>query len=314
MKHNWLILRDSCCLSHYVPRHPAGRLPENCQQSTLRRDAGALTLNQPHARDVEPQFFGSQHAPLFGLYHDPAAGQKRRSGVVICPPLGEEIFPAHRMLRVLATQLARLGFPVLRFDYLGCGNSWADDLDVSLPTCLDSLSRAVGKVREQSGCERIVVIGLRFGGTIAGLSAAASPGLFHECVMWDPVLDGNAYLRDLQQELRETVEQHVLVTSSCDTAVSRIEAIGQRVSVAFEAQLAAISADRFASLPVDRTVLVDTSGSTLTRAAALSAGHALRQCVQLDFPDTPWKPVRASGALVPAAVLRKLTSRAEQQW
>jgi pimeloyl-ACP methyl ester carboxylesterase len=280
----------------------------------LRRDTGALTLNQSHARDADPQFFGSQHAPLFGLYHDPAAGQKRRSGVVICPPLGEEIFPAHRMLRVLATQLARAGFPVLRFDYLGCGNSWADDLDVTVSTCLDSLSRAVGRVREQSGCERIVVIGLRFGGTIAGMSAAASPGLFHECVMWDPVLDGNAYLGELQRELRETVEQHVPVTSSCDTAVSRIEAIGQRVSVAFEAQLAAISADYFASLPADRTVLVDTSGSTLARAAALSANHPLRRCVQLDFPDAPWRPVRASGALVPATVLRKLTNRAEQQW
>jgi len=271
-------------------------------------------LNQPLARDVDPQFFGSQHAPLFGLYHDPAPGLARRSGVVICPPLGEEVFPAHRMLRVLATQLARAGFPVLRFDYLGCGNSWADDLDVTIPTCLDSLSRAVGKVREQSGCERVVVIGLRFGGTIAGMSAAASPGLFHECVMWDPVLDGNAYLKELQVELRETVEQHVPVTSSCDAAVSRIEAIGQRVSVAFESQLAAISADHFASLPTDRTVLVDTSGSTLTRTAALSTGHALRQCIQLGFPDAPWKPVRASGALVPAPVLRKLTSRAEQQW
>ena len=218
------ILRDSCCLSQYVLRQPTGRLPENRQRSTLRRDKGAHTLNQPHTRDVDPQFFGSPHAPLFGLYHDPAPGQKRRSGVVICPPLGEEIFPANRMLRVLATQLARAGFPVLRFDYLGCGNSWADDLDVTVPTCLDSLSRAVGKVREQSGCERVAVIGLRFGGTIAGMSAAASPGLFHECVMWDPVLDGKAYLGELQQELRETVEQHVAVTSSRDTSVSRIEA------------------------------------------------------------------------------------------
>src|SRR5436190_7273139 len=137
---------------------------------------GAQTLIQPHARDVEPQFFGSPHAPIFGLYHAPAAGQVRRSGVVICPPLGEEIFPAHRVLRVLATQLARLGFPVLRFDYLGCGDSSGDDLDVTIPTCLESLSRAVGKARELSGCERVVAIGMRFGGTIAGLSAAASPG------------------------------------------------------------------------------------------------------------------------------------------
>ena len=275
---------------------------------------GAPTLNQPQARDVEPQFFGSQHAPIFGLYHESAAGQTRRSGVVICPPLGEEIFPAHRVLRVLATQLARLGFPVLRFDYPGCGDSWGDDLDVTVPKCLDSLSKAVGRVREQSGCERVVVIGMRFGGTIAGLSAAASPRLFHECVMWDPVLDGGAYVKHLRRELQDTVEQHVPVRSTCEAAVSRIEAIGLRVSVDFESQLAAISADHFASLPVDRTVLVDTSGSTLPRTAALSAAHALRQCVQLDFPDSRWKPVRASGPLVPAAVLRKLTSLAEQRW
>jgi pimeloyl-ACP methyl ester carboxylesterase len=238
----------------------------------------------------------------------------RRSGVVICPPLGEEIFPAHRVLRVLATQLARLGFPVLRFDYLGCGDSAGDDLDVTVAKCLESLSRAVGRVREQSGCERVVAIGMRFGATIAGLSAAASPGLFHECVLWDPVLDGDAYIEHLEREMHETIEQHVRVTSTCETAVSRIEAIGLRVSVDLESQLAAISADQFASLPVDRTVLVDTSGNTLTRTAALSEGHALRRCLQLDFPDTRWKPVRASGQLVPAAVLRKLTSLADQRW
>lgn len=271
-------------------------------------------MNQPLAREAEPQFFGSQHAPIFGLYHEPAAGRMRRSGVVICPPLGEEIFPAHRVLRVLATQLARLGFPVMRFDYLGCGDSWADDLDMTIPTCLESLSSAIARLREQSGCERVVAIGMRFGGTIAGMSAAASPGLFHECVMWDPVLEGDAYVKHLQHELRDTVEQHVRVTPTCEATVSRIEAIGLRVSVGFEAQLAAISADHFASLPADRTVLVDTSGSTLTRTATLSAGHALRQCIQVDFPDTRWKPVRANGSLVPAAVLRKLTSMAEQRW
>jgi pimeloyl-ACP methyl ester carboxylesterase len=271
-------------------------------------------LIQPHARDVEPQFFGSQHAPIFGLYHEPAAGQARRSGVVICPPLGEEIFPAHRVLRVLATQLARLGFPALRFDYLGCGDSSGDDLDVTIPTCVDSLSRAAGRLHELSGCERVVAIGMRFGGTIAGLSAAASPGLFHDCVLWDPVLDGGAYVRHLQRELLDTVEQHVFVTSTCEASVSRIEAIGMRVSRNFEAQLAAISADQFASLPIDRTVLMDTSGSTLTRTAALSEGHALRRCMQLDFPDERWNPVRAGGPLVPGTVLRKLTSLAGQRW
>jgi pimeloyl-ACP methyl ester carboxylesterase len=234
--------------------------------------------------------------------------------VVICPPLGEEIFPANRVLRVLSTQLARLGFPVLRFDYLGCGDSWADDLDVTVPTCLDSLMTAVGRVREQSGCERVVAIGLRFGGTIVGMTAAASPGLFHECILWDPVLDGGEYVDLLQRELRDTVEQHVRVTSTCDTSVSRIEAIGMRVSVGFEAQLAAISADRFASLPADRTTIVDTSGGTLPKVATLSPGHVLRQCAQLDFPETRWQPVRASGQLVPAVVLRKLTSMAEQRW
>jgi uncharacterized protein len=271
-------------------------------------------LNQSPAHEVEPQFFGSPRAPVFGLYHEPAAGQSRRSGVVICPPLGEEIYPAHRVLRVLSTQLARLGFPVLRFDYFGCGDSWADDLDVTIPTCLDSLSRAVARVRERSGCERVVVIGLRFGGTIAAMSAVASPALFHECVLWDPVLDGKEYLDQLQRELRDTVEQHVRMKPTCAPTVSRIEAIGLRVSVGFEAQLAAISPDHYAGLAADRTVLMDTSGSTLARTASLPAGHALRQCTQHDFPETRWKPVRASGQLVPAVVLRKLTSMAEQKW
>jgi pimeloyl-ACP methyl ester carboxylesterase len=273
-----------------------------------------LALNQPQSREVEPQFFGSLQSPIFGMYHFPAAGLMRRSGIVICPPLGEELFPAHRVLRVLATQLARLGFPVLRFDYLGCGDSSGDDLDVSVPTCLESLSTAVSWMREQSGQERTVAIGMRFGGTLAGMSAVASPSLFHELVMWDPVLDGGAYIKHLQQELRETVEQHVALMPTCEESVSRIEAIGLRVSVEFEAQLAAISTDHFANLPVDRTVLIDTSGNTLSRIAALPESHLLRNCVHQDFPDARWTPLRSSGPLVPAAVLRKLTSLADQRW
>lgn len=280
-----------------------------------QRRVGVLALNQPLAFDAEPQFFGYPQAQIFGLFHAPTGGQVRRSGVVICPPLGEEYFAAHRPLRVLATQLARLGFPVMRFDYLGCGDSSGDDLDVTVRSCLYSLSSAMARLRELSGCERITTIGVRFGGTIAAMSASASPRMLHECLLWDPVLDGAAYVRYLQHELHAILERHVIWRPTCEPSVSRIEAAGQRVSVEFEAQLAAILPDRFARLPAGQTLLVDTSGDTLPLVAALPEGNALRHCMQLDFPENRWKPDRSDNPLlVPAAVIRKLTSLAEQRW
>ena len=59
---------------------------------------------------------------LAALYHPPTSADRGRA-VLILNPLGQEAVRAHRLLRVLADRLARLGVHVLRFDFHGCGDS-----------------------------------------------------------------------------------------------------------------------------------------------------------------------------------------------
>src|SRR5215217_413896 len=78
---------------------------------------------------MNPLYFGSSQKPLYGVYHPPKSQPGRpvrTTGVVLCYPLGQEYMRAHRAFRQLATLLTKSGFPVLRFDYYGTGDSGGD--------------------------------------------------------------------------------------------------------------------------------------------------------------------------------------------
>jgi alpha-beta hydrolase superfamily lysophospholipase len=118
-------------------------------------------------------------------------------GILLCPPVGHEQIHAHRSLRHLADAAARAGFPVLRLDYHGTGDSaGTEDEPDRYATWLANLRDAQIWLREQLGCRRITLIGLRLGATLAAQAAAAQDvdGL----VLWAPVVKGRAYVRELR--------------------------------------------------------------------------------------------------------------------
>src|SRR5262249_23612523 len=55
---------------------------------------------------VRIDYFGAQHQ-LLGALHRPQRLRPRSTAVLLCNPFGEEASRAHRMFRVLATQLER---------------------------------------------------------------------------------------------------------------------------------------------------------------------------------------------------------------
>ena len=73
----------------------------------------------------ESFFFRESKSPLFAQYHAPdtGGGGVRSTSVLLCQPYGHEYIRAHRAFRTLGERLARAGFPTLRFDYRGCGES-----------------------------------------------------------------------------------------------------------------------------------------------------------------------------------------------
>ncbi|WP_162258292.1 alpha/beta fold hydrolase [Frateuria sp. Soil773] len=147
-----------------------------------------------------PLYFG-EGGELFGLYHAP--GGRAGKAVLLCAPLGQEQIRCHRIYRQLAHALAAEGMAVLRFDYYGCGDSAGASAEVDWLRCIADTQAAAAELRRRSSVAQVVAFGARLGGSIA--LEAASPAHFAGLVLWDPVLDGDAYiarLDALQDELR----------------------------------------------------------------------------------------------------------------
>lgn len=139
-------------------------------------------------------FFGPADAPLFGVLHLPA-DQRIRGGVLVCGSLGREGTTSVRFQRIMANDLAERGFAVLRFDYLGTGDSaYTQDHDEAVDNWVRSIGYAV-EYLEKSGAQSITAVGLRAGSLI--LSAALANSLSINRVAYvDPIGTGRRYLRE----------------------------------------------------------------------------------------------------------------------
>jgi alpha-beta hydrolase superfamily lysophospholipase len=142
-------------------------------------------------------YFQSLSAPLFAWLHRGTLGAHNGHGVVLCPPLGHEQIHSHRAFRHLAEALASAGFPVLRFDYHGTGDSAGNDEDPDrVATWLQNIRDAVAWMRQQLGCKYVTLIGVRLGAALATL--ACTDGAVDQLVLWAPIVSGRRYVRELR--------------------------------------------------------------------------------------------------------------------
>ena len=122
--------------------------------------------------------------------------------MLLCPALGWDGLHAHHGFRLLADQLAACGYPALRFQYPGTGDS--RDLgaaEESWAAWHQSVHTTADWLREITGASRLVLIGLRIGATLATL-AAQSRSDVDGLVLFAPVFRGKSYLRQLDMEAR----------------------------------------------------------------------------------------------------------------
>jgi exosortase A-associated hydrolase 2 len=147
-----------------------------------------------------PFFFKREDASLFGLLHSPT-GDVAKTGFVVSHSFAEEKLWSHRVIVSFARALARRGYPVLRFDYMGAGDSTGDTPDTSLDSHRADFVAAVNELTQRvPALERVGVVGLRFGAAIAALVAEqGAPEKLRNgpLILWDPVLDGDAYFQEL---------------------------------------------------------------------------------------------------------------------
>ena len=134
---------------------------------------------------------------LFAWLHEPRGAEQAGLVAVICAPTAHEYTRAHRTLRHLAERLAGAGIPALRFDYHGTGDSAGTDLDPArVPAWKESIRTAIAEARRLTGCERVCLVGVRMGATLAALVAEEQP--VDTLALWNPVVKGRAYVRELQ--------------------------------------------------------------------------------------------------------------------
>jgi hypothetical protein len=245
---------------------------------------------------------------LLGSLH---AAPRARDAALLCNPFGEEAARSHRTFRVLATQLERVGISAMRFDYGATGDSRGDGAGASIAGWLADIATAAEHLRRETGARRLVLVGLRFGATLAAL--ASKSVVPRQLVMWDPVIDGRAYLDELaaqhrsymHEELGPAWRERPLVRDNNTPT----EALGTPISAALAAELAAI--DLAAAPIVSRCTVVTTKpapGSERLRA------HLARSAQWIELSDTTtWNSDAALNAMVvPMSIVQAIVARIEQ--
>lgn len=138
-------------------------------------------------------YFGDPARPLFGALHEPASPPAQARVAVLCPPLWHEGVLAHRALRQLGVRLAGDGFWALRFDYSGTGDSAGDTQEGDVAQWLTDIATAVDEGKRLKSVDRVTLVGLRLGASLAALAAADRTDV-ERLVLWEPILDGKKYL------------------------------------------------------------------------------------------------------------------------
>ena len=279
---------------------------------------------------IEPFYFGPPESRLFGCYHRPNDGGTLRShrpqrsptrpcAVVLCYPMGEEYIRFHRAFRQLALQLAAAGFPALRFDFYGCGDSAGEAAQWRTGQWETDLAVAIAEARRRSGSQAVALVGLRLGATLAATVGATRDDIA-AMVLWDAVLNGKAHRRELQALHASMLHRAHVLPASPGTALPRTqghpgaaspaEVVGFPLTSALDADIAAIDLLALPSAPAPRLLLVESDPRVRQAAFAERLRHlgAAVEHVAVPHPQL-WVWEEGVGkVVVPHSILQSITS------
>jgi hypothetical protein len=234
--------------------------------------------NMPLTTTEVPTFFGPSDSPLFGVVHLPVDNQIR-GGILICGSLGKEGMDSVRLQRVLADSLARRGFGVLRFDYLGLGDSaYAQGRDDAVADWVASVGHALDYLT-LIGAESATAIGIRAGCLILNEYLAQSHSV-NRVVYLDPYGTGRRYLREHTTLYRVSVGEDAATPGE-------VSIFGGRLSDHAAAEFAALrmGANPVSSHGVDNVLLVGRPAETDKRVTALASAEGVDSIITGGLPE-----------------------------
>ena len=194
-------------------------------------------------------YFGPSDSPLFGVLHLPKDKQIR-AGVIICGSLGREGMDSVRLQRPLADGLADCGLGVLRFDYLGTGDSaFTQDRDDAVDNWRRSIEYALEYLKE-IGAQSVTAIALRAGTLILSDVLARSPCI-DRVVYIDPIGTGRRYLR-------EQTALFTLTVGADSAPVGKVSILGTRLNSSAAKEFRALRLNADPPDGVDHLLVVRT--------------------------------------------------------
>ena len=151
---------------------------------------------------AKPTFIESAAGRLYSVHYQPRSVRKDHA-ILFAHSLGHEYVRGHRNFQQLAVALCGRGFDVIRFDYLGTGDSDGLSEEVNAQTMIRNLVDVRQHIIDHTGIMRISLVGLRLGATVATHLRDA----FQCMVLWDPVPSGKSFL-----ELLDRFHHHALTS------------------------------------------------------------------------------------------------------
>jgi len=257
---------------------------------------------------MNPFFFGTSAEPLFGLFYPPKAATARGAAVLLCCPVGQEYMRSHRAFRQMALLLSRAGFPVMRFDYFGTGDSAGDSHQMSLDRCRVDVEAAVEELRDMTGVTPVVLVGLRMGANIAALAAPRLTGVAH-VVLWDPLTDGMQHLVDILNE-NPTLSGTIRTADDALRVEGTVGTLGFPLTPRLRKEIGAL--DLRSTPPAASEYFVVSSSHEEEARRFFDVFRA--QVPQAAFASIPtegnWNEVDEYGsALIPQAAIRRIVER-----
>lgn len=223
---------------------------------------------------AQPVFFGPDSMPLFGWLHG-LEGAHQDVGIVLCSPWGREEVSAHQSLRQWALQLAQAGWPCIRFDYAGEGDSAGDALrDGSVDAWVESARMAADELKARTGVHQLCFLGIRGGATVAALAAQGRRDVL-AMVAVAPVVKGRGHVRELTA-LHAATNRLPEDRAPADVFQSG----GYAMSLATRDALAAIDLGALSTPPAHHMLVLDRDDMPPSAAwvkALLAAGVQVRQ-------------------------------------
>ncbi|MHC5056630.1 MAG: serine aminopeptidase domain-containing protein [Planctomycetota bacterium] len=123
--------------------------------------------------------------------------EPRGAGCVLLAPLADERKSSLRSMVDVARGLAARGIAALRIDYRGTGDSSGTSVETTLASMTEDAAAGADYMRDECGCGKVALAGLRLGGAAALLAAERARA--DAIVMMEPVVDGASYVRELRR-------------------------------------------------------------------------------------------------------------------